>query len=53
MTTPDLAGAVRLAVNRRLNLETINGVLGDVGLRWDTAAGDLRSSVYGELGRSR
>lgn len=53
ITTPDLAGAVRLAVNRGVKLETINRVLGDVGLRWDTPAGDLRSSVHGELGRRR
>jgi hypothetical protein len=53
ITTPDLAGAVRLAVNRGVKLGTINRVLGDVGLRWDTPAGDLRSSVHGELGRRR
>jgi hypothetical protein len=38
ITTTDLAGAVRLAVNRGVKLETINDVLGDVGLRWDTPA---------------
>jgi hypothetical protein len=53
ITTPALAEAVRLAVNRGVTLETINDVLGGAGLHWVTSAGELRSSVHHELGPSR
>ena len=38
---PDLAKVVRLAVKHHVKLDTINDLLGNVGLCWDTAASDL------------
>ena len=45
ITTADLASAVRLAVKHGVGAETINGLLSDLGLVWDAAAGNLRSAA--------
>jgi hypothetical protein len=43
ITTADLAARVRRAVKHRVSLDTINRLLSDVGLLWNTTAGDFES----------
>jgi hypothetical protein len=45
ITTADLTTAVRLAMKHGIKLETINGLLRDLGLVWDARAGNLRPAV--------